>query len=213
MTNAELQHNQYQPRETNTRVPKWIHTTSILGIIGAILLTVGFLIEDVVVYLTPFDPPIQFSLVVGTLPAVLLLSSVIGLHVARRRSYGWAGLAGTAIVSIGFAAWAIATVMLSAGIGDPMGSVRVFGTLGMFGMPLGAAVLGIALWRSKAASRAIAGLLILVLPGQLLHFATIEMFESLTGAGWGVVFFILPLAIGWIALCNTLRTDTVDTVK
>lgn len=210
MKTAHTQHSQYQPQETTPK-QEWTHTASILGIIGATLLTIGFLIEDVLVYLTSFDPPSLLGLVVGSLPALLLLSSLIALHVVLRGSYGWTGRVGAAILGISFAAWFIGASMLSLGIGDPVGSVRVFGTLGMFGMPLGAAVFG--LWRSKVVSMAIAGLLILVLPGQLLHFATIGMFESFPVPAVGVLFFILPLAVGWIVLCNELRTGALDPVQ
>jgi hypothetical protein len=212
MKTANTQHSQYQPRETTTK-QEWIHTASLLGIIGATLLTIGFLIEDVIMYLAPFDMPSLLGIAVGSLPAILLLSSLIALHAVLRDSYGWTGRAGAVILGLGFVGWSIGSFMFSTGIGDPFGIVWVFGSIGMLGMPLGAAVFGIGLWRSRVVSLAIAGLLILVLPGQLLHFATVGMIEAATGAGWGVVFFILPLAVSWIILCNELRTGTLDPVQ
>lgn len=181
---------------------------AIAGISGALLLSGLLLYEDVIV--PDAAVWLGWGAAIG-LASFLLVGSVIGLHLQIRSSYGRLGRIGMALLAITFASFGLMGVMVTglSAIGmNPetyrLGGVitaRVFGSIGMLGMPIGALVLGTALWRHDLASKAVAALLVLAFPGQFVHIATVDVFMQLTGRGWGILLFVIPLGLGWIGLC------------
>jgi hypothetical protein len=196
---------------------KQLAGTVAAGVSGAVLVSALLIYEDVIVTNAPVW--LGWGAAIG-FASFLLAISTIGFHLQLRAAYGRLGRIGMAILGITFASFGmmgfIATGLGVIG-GDPetyrLGGIvvaRAFGSIGMLGMPIGALVLGAALWRYEVTSKTIATLLMATFPGQFVHIATVEAFVQLTGRGWGIFLFVVPLGLGWIGLSYYVRRQAIE---
>ncbi|MDP9458672.1 MAG: DUF973 family protein [Actinomycetota bacterium] len=141
--------------------------------------------------------PLREPLLGGSFPgylAVLLAMGLLALHARYKGSYGRLGTAGVFVIFGGYALMFLgsipAVVFTEEG---PLTLIRTGQDLGFLGALValvGAFLLGLALWRSRAASRLGALLLIVSLPVGLLGVILLSAigFEDAAGLPWTVLY-------------------------
>ena len=115
---------------------------------------------------------------------------------------------GAALAAIGFAIATVAPAVGAFEIVDPANMVIGLGL--MIGITLGSFLMGIALFRTGAASRLLAGLLVLGLPMTLLAGPVGEALGI--GPALGLVM-ISPFVTAVIVIGYSLRTETPETIE
>lgn len=187
------------------------------GVCGVALLSALLIYEDVLVPNAPVW--LGWGTAIGV-ASLLLVISTIGFHLQLRSAYGRLGRGGMTILGITSASFG-AMGFIVAGLGvigvDPetyqLGGVvivRVFGSISMLGMPISALVLGAALWRYDLTSKTVATLFMATFHGQFAHIATVDAFVQLTGRGWEILLFVIPLGLGWMGLSYYVRHLTAE---
>jgi hypothetical protein len=140
--------------------------------------------------------------------AVLLIMGLVSLHARYKETYRRLGRAGVVLAFGGYAlvlAGSIPAVLLDPD--DSFGLIRAGQDLGFFGALLaavGAVFLGIALWRTQAAPRLAALLLIVTLP---VGFAGIFAISSIGLVSIAGLAMTGPYGAAWMILGNHLRSS------
>lgn len=137
--------------------------------------------------------------------AVLLTFGLVAVHLRYKGSYGRLGTVGIVIILVGYTVLFVgslpAAVLSPNGFRDLIRVGQDLGFLGALVTGIGAILLGIALWRARAASRLAALLLIIALPIGLVGVILIS------AAGWEDIAG-LPLTVlygsGWVMLGQQL---------
>lgn len=137
--------------------------------------------------------------------AVLLIVGLLALHNRCKGSYGWLGTAGVVIIFIGYALLffgSIPAVLLSPdGLRGLIMAGQDLGFLGALVSGVGAILLGIALWRARAASRLGALLLIIALPVGIVGVILLSAVASADTAGLALT---VPYGGAWVILGSQL---------
>ena len=150
----------------------------------------------------PVFRPYNFVLLVI---AVLFILGLLALHVRYRRRYGRVGLVGAAVTFLGYALLFVgslpAVVLPGEGSRGLIMAGQDLGFLGALVSGAGAVLLGVALWRARAASRSGALLLIIALPVGMVGTILLSVIGFVNIAG-------LPLTVlfggAWITLGSQL---------
>ena len=179
----------------------FIRWGSLAGIVGGVLWAVTPLREPLLGGELPGHPvfrPYNFALVVI---AVLLALGLLALHTRYKGSYGRLGMAGFVITSLGYALLffgSIPAVFLSPeGFTDLIMGGQDLGFLGALVAGVGAILLGIALWRVRAASRLGALLLIIALPAGIVGVVLLSTVGLVSSAGLPLTFLY---GAAWVVL-------------
>lgn len=197
---------------TKERTSHRLHLAGLAAIVGGIMVPTGIAIEDIVypaiVEMTG-TVPYTLYFILSTIGALALMLGTIGLHIHQRESYGRLGAIGALVTGVGFASIAIATILMALTV--DIGTVRIFGTLGFLGTPLGVSVLGIACWRAGDIPRLAAGLFVLGLPAFIGELALYETTIALTGVPLSSLLFVIPFGLPWIIVGYRLRSQPAET--
>ena len=210
------------PVATRRWTPRRIRLAGLAAIVGALLLvahimwgTYHAIVGSVPGYMTVGTGAYYLS--EGTL-FVAWVGIFLGFAALRARLLGlesrlWnvgSALAtiGAALAAIGFAIATIAPAVGATGVVDPANMIIGLGL--MVGITLGSFLMGIALFRTGAASRLLAGLLVLVLPMTLLAG---PVGEALGVGSWVMLAMIAPLVAAVIVIGHSLRTETPETIE
>lgn len=182
------------------------------AMIGGIIVPSAIAVEDIIYpAITEMTGTVPYTLyfAIAAIGALALVIGTVGLHVYERESYGRLGLVGAVITGVGFTSIAIAMTLMALTV--EVGIIRVFGTLGFLGTPLGVSILGIACWRSGNVSRLAAGLFVLGLPAFIGELVLYEPTIALTGVPLSSLLFVVPFGVPWILVGYQLRSRRTDT--
>ncbi len=154
---------------------------------------------------TPDHPAFRPYNIIVVAIAVLLIASLPGLHARYRETYRRLGKAGVVVIFGGYALILSGSIpaILFAPDGLP-GLIRAgqdFGFLGALVAGVGAIFLGTALWRTQAAPRSGALLLMLTLPVGLPGVIVISSIGLVSVAGLAMT---APYGVAWMVLGNHL---------
>lgn len=203
-TQAEQSTAVEQSRAARWWTPDRLRLAGVAAIIGGLVFPILNGIEDVFYpQITEATGTLGFAVyfAIVTTAALCLLVGVIGLYAYARRSYGYLGIGGTIIASIGFACIAIAGVVIIVTNAPGQGSPgQLFGAIGYLSTFLSAAIVGIALWRAHVGLRIAAGLLVL----SFLVFVAELMV-------WEPILFYYPFGVGWVLIGYTLWSHSQST--
>lgn len=194
---------------------KWnsrqLHIAGLLAMLGGVIVPSAIAVEDII-YPAIADMagtlPYTLYFVIWTFGALALVIGAAGLHIYERESYGRLGLLGAVVTGAGFASIAVATTLIL--LGTNVETVRIFGTLGFVGTPVGVSILGIACWRSGKIPRVAAGLFVLGLPAFIGELALYEPTIALTGVPLSSLLFVVPFGIPWIIVGYQLWSRPVE---
>ena len=140
--------------------------------------------------------------------AVLLAVGLLALHDRYGRRYGRLGTAGVIVTFVGYALVFLgsipAVLFTQDGLLSLIRSGQDLGFLGALVSLVGALLLGIALWRTRVASRLGALLLILALPIGLVGVILLSAIglEDAAGLPWTVLY-----GAAWVVLGDELRAQ------
>ncbi len=186
----------------------FIRRGGLAAMVGGALWAITPLREPLLGGSFPGDPvfrPYNFVLLVV---AVLLAVGLLAFHARYKGGYGRLGTAGVFVIFGGYALLFFGSLPAVAFSSDgPVGFIRAGQDLGFLGALvalIGALLLGIALWRSGAASRLGSLLLIVALPVGLLGVILLSAmgFEDTAGLPWTVLY-----GGSWLVLGSLLRSQ------
>lgn len=183
----------------------WIRWAGLAAMVGGTLWAITPLREPILGGRFPGHPvfrPYNFVIVVV---AVLLIIGLLALHARYKGSYGRLGTAGVVVIFVGYALLffgSVPAVLFSAS--GPRGLILAGQDLGFLGAlvsGVGAILLGVALWRARAAPRSGSVLLIIALPVGIIGVILVSAAGLADAAG-------LPLTVlyggAWILLGSQL---------
>lgn len=157
---------------------------------------------------TPDHPVFRPYNVVLILIAALLIVSLASLHAQYKGTYRRLGKAGIVVIFVGYALILIgsipAVLLTSNGLQGLVSAGQDLGFLGSLVTAVGAILLGIALWRTQAASRAAALLLIITLPIGLPGIFVMSSIGPISIAGLAMT---APYGVAWMILGNHLWSN------
>ncbi len=140
--------------------------------------------------------------------AVLLMVGLLALHARYKRAYGRLGTVGVVVIFVGYALLfigSIPAVLLSAdGVRSLIMAGQDLGFLGALVAGVGTILLGIALWRARAASRLGALLLIIALPVGFIGVILISAAGLVDIAGLALT---VPYGVAWLLLGHHLQSN------
>jgi hypothetical protein len=177
--------------------------------VGGVLWAITPLREPILGGRFPGHPVFRpYNLVIVVI-AILLIMGLLGLHARYKGSYGRLGTAGVVVILVGYALLffgSIPAVLFSAsGSRGLILAGQDLGFIGSLVSGVGAILLGIALWRARAAPRLGAMLLIIALPVGIIGVILVSAAGLADAAG-------LPLTVlyggAWILLGNQLWSAT-----
>lgn len=184
-----------------------ITLAGIAAIAGGVLFPLMLSLEDIFyqgITEMPGTAAYTAYFAVMTVMALCLLAGVIALHSRVGEHTGHLERAGALLTATGLLSITTATILMAATL---EGIAGVFGVIGFLSAPLGMTILGIALWRSRASSRAIGGLLALAFPLLVLELLTLEPVFAATGYYLSTLIFTVPFGIAWILVGRSLLVD------
>ncbi len=162
---------------------------------------------------TPDHPVFRpYNVVIGAI-AVLLIVGLAGLYLRYKETYRRLGIVGVVVIFAGHAlllAGSIPAIVLapdrSSGL---IQAGQDLGFLGALVAAMGAIFLGIALWRTRAAPRAAALLLIIALPVGLPGTILIQSIGLVSIAGLAMT---VPYGAAWMILGSHLWSSTRESI-
>ena len=162
---------------------------------------------------TPDHPVFRlYNFILGVI-AVLLAAGLAGLHIQYKETYRRLGTAGVVVIFTGYAlllAGSIPAILLapdrSSGL---IQTGQDLGFLGALVAAMGAIFLGIVLWRTRAALRVGALLLIITLPVGLPGTIMIQSIGLVSIAGLAMT---APYGVAWMILGNHLWSSTRESI-
>lgn len=216
MTTTEIQHSQYQARETSTRIPEWSRYAGLAAIAGAIVLVGSLFWQEFLVFRgvgTLIEDPTHaiYYLSQGSLLLAFggLLIGLIGLSTQQRRmgTYGrlWKPAIGLTGLGLGLAALGFLIVVGAPLIGSPELKTpgdMVIGLGFLLFIPVGSFLLGLAFLRARTESRLVASLLIV---GAITWIVLLVVQSSLPPVV-GITLFV-PFGAAWVVIGYELWTN------
>lgn len=146
--------------------------------------------------------------VVSALPVVGWVAGTVGVYYRHRRSFGWLGTVGTAVLLVGFLASILNSLWYVVTGGPLLPGAAGFAYI--LTEVLGALLLGAAVARAGELPHATGNgvLLAVALPVSLvLYYAVLEILALTDSAVVGSVLFTLPFGTAWVLLGYDLVTE------